>query len=132
MNSFQIERIKEIVAGYPQIKLVYFFGSQAKKEADLLSDYDFAIYLNESDNLKMRDIQFELAAKIAKVLQTDKLDIIVMNLVNNPVLKYNIIKDGRIIFEKSPYRVLAEPKILNEYFDFQTELVKNNLTRAVR
>ena len=131
MNSFQIERIKEIVAGYPQIKLVYFFGSQAKKEADLLSDYDFAIYLNESDNLKMRDIQFELAAKIAKVLQTDKLDIIVMNLVNNPVLKYNIIKEGIIIIEKDPYRILVEPKILNEYFGFQTELHKYNLIRAL-
>jgi hypothetical protein len=44
-------------------------------------------------------------------------------------LKYSIIKDGNLIFEKEPFKVIVEPKILNEYFDFHAMLLRHRLTR---
>lgn len=131
MENIDIAKIKEAAAAFAQIKLFYIFGSRARREAGVLSDFDFAIYLDENDKIKMRDIQFELSAKIAQILKTDRVDIVVLNLTNNPSLKYNIVKDGQLILEKEPYKIIIEPRILNEYFDFQMELKKFNLTKAI-
>ena len=128
-NSF-LKKLQPIFRFYPQIKLVYFFGSRAQKKEGPLSDYDFAFYLEEKDKKKISEIQFELIDKISRVLKTNKVDVIVLNLVESPELKYNIIKEGKLIYEKTPFKVLIEPKILQEFFDFQIMLKKYNLTRA--
>lgn len=128
-----VENIKEISALfklYPEIKLVYLFGSQAASKQGLLSDYDFAIYLDEKDKKRMLDIKLELMDKIGRTLKTDKVDIVILNIIESPEIKYNIIKDGKLIFEKEPFKVIVEPKILNEYFDFHSLLLKYNLTKT--
>ena len=127
-NSF-LEKLQPIFGSYPQIKLVYFFGSRSEGKEGPLSDYDFAFYLDEKDKKKISEIQFELMDKISRVLKTDKIDIVMINLVESPELKYNIIKDGKLIYEKEPFKVLIEPQILNEYFDFKLSLKKFNLTK---
>jgi hypothetical protein len=58
------------------------------------------------------------------------IDIVILNLARSPELKYQIINGGRLIYEKEPFKVLIEPRILNEYFDFQKMLLKYNLTEA--
>lgn len=78
----------------------------------------------------MYEIKFELYDALSRILKTDKIDIVVLNQVQLPELKYLIIKEGRLIFEKKPYKVIVEPKILNEYFDFQTLLLRYNLTQT--
>ena len=47
-----------------------------------------------------------------------------------PELKYNIISQGVLLFERGPHRIVVEPKILNEYFDFVYLLRKYKLTKA--
>jgi len=130
MKKNFFKKLQPIFKSYPQIKLVYFFGSRAQKKEGPLSDYDFAFYLEEKDKKKISEIQFELIDKISRVLKTNKVDVIVLNLVESPELKYNIIKEGKLIYEKTPFKVLIEPKILQEFFDFQIMLKKYNLTRA--
>ena len=68
--------------------------------------------------------------EISLALRTDKLDIIILNLIESPELKYKIIRDGVLLFKEEPYKVLVEPRILNEYFDFHDLLVRYNLTKA--
>ncbi|HLD30652.1 MAG TPA: nucleotidyltransferase domain-containing protein [Patescibacteria group bacterium] len=125
-----IENIIPIFKKYPQIKLAYFFGSRAEKTEGPMSDYDFAVYLDEKDKNKMSEIKFFLADKIGLALQTDKIDIVILNTAESSELKYNIIKDGILIHEKEPYKMIVEPKILNEYFDFYSMLKRHNLTAA--
>jgi len=110
--------------------LVYLFGSQATGKAGPLSDYDFAIYLDEKDKKKIFDIKLELLASISRALQTDKVDIVVLNTVDAPELKYNIIKEGKAIFERDSFKLLVEPRIMNEYFDFKMSLQRHNLTKG--
>ncbi len=130
MNQEQLGNIKNIFKLYPEIKLVYFFGSKVIGTDGPLSDYDFALYLDEKDKKRMLDIKFELFDRLSRFFKTDKVDIVVLNLTESPELKYNIIKEGELIFEEEPFRILLEPKILNEYFDFHLMLLKYNLTKA--
>jgi len=125
-----IQSLTKIFKRYPKIKLVYLFGSRARGKEGPLSDYDFAFYLNEKDRSKIFDIKLKLLDEITRALGTDKVDVVVLNLVEEPEMKYNIIKEGRLIFEREPFKVLVEPRILNEYFDFHDLLLRHNLTKA--
>lgn len=107
-----------------------FFGSKAKNKAGPLSDYDFAVYLDEKNAKKIFDIQVDLINKLSLELKTDKVDLVIMNTLESPELKYNVVKDGKLIFEQEPYKALIEPNILNEYFDFRLMLFKNNLVKS--
>lgn len=130
----EIETIKEkvvpIFKGYPEIKLVYFFGSKARGDSGPLSDYDFAVYADEKKIDNIFDLKFSLQDKISRVLSTDKVDVIMLGITQSPEFKFNVIREGALIYEIEPYKIIVEPMILNEYFDFHTLLTKYNLTRA--
>lgn len=114
----------------PQIKLAYLFGSQAKGDVGALSDYDFAFYLAEKDPKEIFEIRLQLLSRLSRLLNTDNLDVVILNEVESPELKYEIIQEGKLIYEQEPYRVLLEPQILNEYFDFHILLSRYHLTKA--
>jgi predicted nucleotidyltransferase len=124
------EKLSGIILRYPQIKLVYLFGSQARGEVGPLSDYDFAIYFDEKDRKKMFDTKLELMGQLNRVLGTDKVDIAILNLSEMPEFRFNVIMKGRLIYEEEPFRVIVEPKILNEYFDFKSILTRYGLTKS--
>lgn len=130
MTEKESQKLKSIFQSYPEIKLAYFFGSKAMGGAGPLSDYDFAVYLDERNKKKLFEIKFALMDKISRFLKTDKIDIVVLNIAESPELKYQIIKEGELIFEREPFKVLVEPRILNEYFDFRSMLLRHNLTKA--
>lgn len=103
--------VGEIVKKYSQIKLVYLFGSKANETAGPLSDYDIAVYLDETDKMRRFDIKLDSETVLAKELKTDKIDVVV-------------------IYEEEPYKMLIEPGILNEYFDFRQSLRQFGLTKT--
>lgn len=114
-----IDKIKDICAKYQEIKLLYVFGSVARGDEGPLSDYDFAVYLEEVDPQKRFGLRLKLAVGISKILESDKIDVVVINDLDNVNLKYAIISDGKIICEEEPYKMVVESRILNEYFDFK-------------
>lgn len=130
LSNLEIDNLKKLFQSKSQIKLVYLFGSQARKTSGPLSDYDFAFYINEKDKKKLFDLKLNLISKLSQILKSDKIDVVILNMVESPELKYNIIKDGKLIFEREPYRILIEPQILNNYFDFHNLLLRYNLTKA--
>ena len=130
LSNLQIDSLKKLFQSKSQIKLVYLFGSQACKTSGPLSDYDFAFYIDEKDKKKLFDLKLNLISKLSQLLKSDKIDVVILNMVESPELKYNIIKDGKLIFEREPYRILIEPQILNSYFDFHNLLLRYNLTKA--
>ena len=125
------EKITSVILAHPEIKLAYLFGSHAVDSAGPMSDYDFAFYIEAKEEKRLYDLKFILMDKIGRALKTDKIDVVILNLTESPELKYNIIKEGKLLYAQEPFKVLIEPRILNEYFDFHALLVKNNLTKAV-
>jgi len=130
LSGIQIDNLKSFFQSNSQIKLVYLFGSQANKTSGPLSDYDFAFYIDEKDKKKLFNLKLDLIGKLSKFFKSDKVDVVILNMVESPELKYNIIKEGKLIFEREPYRLLIEPQILNNYFDFHNLLLRYNLTKA--
>lgn len=124
------QKLRPIFEKYQAIKLVYLFGSVARAQDGPMSDYDFAFYLDTVDKRKIFEIKLELIGQISRLLKTDKVDVVILNTAEKPELKYSIIKEGKIIFEKELFRVIVEPRILNEYFDFRSFLLRYNLTRS--
>lgn len=114
----------------PPVKLGYFFGSRAENSAGPLSDYDFAFYLDEINKEKRFEIRLTLIRHLTKLFQTDDVDVVILNDAQAPELKYNIIKSGILFYEQEPFKVLIEPRILNEYFDFHSSLLRHGLTKA--
>ena len=54
---------------------------------------------------------------------------VILNLAESPEFKYDVIKNGKLIFEREPFKVVVEPRILNEYFDFRDLLLRYDLTK---
>lgn len=131
MTSLEEQKIKKICEKYGEIGIAYLFGSQVTGKTHAQSDYDIAVYFNEPDVLKRHNILFNLSSEISRVFQSDAIDIHSLNDLQNPLLKYSIIVKGKVIFEREPYRVIIEPRILNDYFDFTHHLKKYNLTKAL-
>lgn len=129
-RAIEIQNLANIFKLYPQVKLVYFFGSRARGANGSLSDYDFGVYLEEKDKKKRFDIRLRLMARLSSELRLDAVDVVILNDAESPELKYNIIKEGKVIYEKEPYKVFLEPRILNEYFDFMYGLRKYSLTKT--
>ncbi|MEK7562204.1 MAG: nucleotidyltransferase domain-containing protein [Patescibacteria group bacterium] len=126
----EIENLTPIFERYPEVKLVYLFGSRATGKIGPLSDYDFAVYLDEKDAKKRLELRLKLIGEVTKVLKTDNVDLCILNDIDEPEIKYSIITDGMLMLEVEPFKVLVEPRILNEYFDFHSLLLRHNLTKA--
>lgn len=55
---------------------------------------------------------------MSQSLQCDKVDLIDLDQDISPLLKYQVLCEGILLFERSAHRLHVEPKILNLYFDF--------------
>ena len=128
--EIQKDKIRHILEQYPQVKLGYLFDSQATGKTGPLSDYDFAVYLEEKDAQKRFALRLQLMHALSKELKTDNVDVLILNDIKSPEVKYSIIKEGILLHEQEPYKVLLLPRILNEYFDFMHGLRKYGLTKA--
>ena len=113
----------------PSVAFVYLFGSRAAGQTGPMSDYDLAVFLDERDVVKRHAVLFRLAAAISKALKSDAIDLHCLNDLSAPELKFRIIHDGVVLFERGALRLIIEPRILNEYFDFTYLLRKYNLTK---
>jgi len=125
-----VKAILAAVKKYPAVKLAYLFGSRAAGNHGTTSDYDIAIYADGLDKKKRFDLKLKLIADLSRLLKTDAIDLVMLNDAQSPELKYNIIRNGILVCDREPFRVILEPRILNEYFDFRQSLLKYNLTSA--
>lgn len=120
--------LRPLFEKHRDVGLVYLFGSHARGEAGRSSDVDIAVYFNQKDPVKRHNLLFQIAGDVSQSLKTDNVDIVSLNDLESPLLKFRIIKEGNILFEKEPFRVLVEPKILNDYFDFADGLRRYGLS----
>lgn len=111
-----------------EIAIAYLFGSQATSTSSEQSDVDIAVYFSEPDTVKRHNLLFSLSADMMHALGTDHIDAHSLNDIRSPLLKYRIMQEGIVLFEREPYRIILEPRILNEYSDFLYLLKKHNLT----
>ena len=93
------------------IKLAYLFGSHEGP----ISDYDIAVLFTK---MVTPEKTYELARKVATLLMTERMDIVVLNCA--PIeLKSAVIATGTVIYEADPVaRVEFEATTLSLYGAF--------------
>ena len=111
-----------------RVRLAYVFGSRAREDSGPLSDYDFAVYFGPLSPLEAFDVRTSLLEKLTRVLRSDAVDILDLDTSVNPELKFSVIKDGIMVMERDASRLILEPRIQNEFFDFKAVLARHGLT----
>jgi uncharacterized protein len=109
------QKFTDILTDFPEIELVYLFGSRVSGAIGPLSDYDIAIVENAAAPYQLQArFQFELT----RLLNTDKVDVILLKTA--PIeLAYKVIVEGRLLFKKDIHtHVEFEARILSLYFDY--------------
>ena len=119
----------ELLASYGEVETVYLFGSIADGTATPQSDFDIGVRCKSGlSKEELYNLQFELAGKLCLVLKTDKVDLIVLGATSNSELRYNIIHDGIVCFDRSRDRIAYETRIAHEYEDHIICLRRHGLT----
>ena len=121
MNK-NIKKITEIVektfSKEKAVLFCYLFGSTASAKTISTSDIDIAIYLDEKKCKDFFEKRLELIAKLSKELKKD-VDVVILNTAP-PLLKYVVLKEGKLIFERDESKKIDfELRSINEYFDFK-------------
>jgi predicted nucleotidyltransferase len=114
----QIKRLETYFSSQEQkqsIELVYLFGSYASGSEGPVSDYDIAALYSKMPAAAER---YNLAHKLAVLLMTDRIDLVVLNYA--PIeLRYNVIATGVVIYEQNlAVRVEFEANTLSRYGDY--------------
>lgn len=109
------EHIDKLVQDYG-IKLIYIFGSYAKRENREDSDVDIAMYLEgEVDGF----VKLAILDELVGIFNREDIDLVVLNNVDE-VLKFQVIKYGKVIYmEDLVTKVIFEARVMSEYMDME-------------
>lgn len=128
------EILKEYGQGKKEITALYLFGSYAEGKQRPNSDIDIAIltepYMNKQESFISR---LNFKNDIAKLLKKD-IDLVIFQETGE-FLSYQIIKNGKLVFERDKDKVsLFRSKKIVQYLDYQFLLNKmqKGMTSAMR
>jgi predicted nucleotidyltransferase len=107
---------RSYLQSHRNVLFAYLFGSLAKGNPTPLSDVDIAVFLKEGVNVANNKL--ELLGGLIDILQTDEIDLVILNSAQLPLLM-NILKNKKIIVDKKPFaRQTFESLTMRKYFDF--------------
>ena len=113
-QNANLQDLTPILEKDKRVKFAYLFGSRARGQAGPLSDTDVAVYLDR--RIKHGDYRLKLMEKLAKILKSDQLDLVVLNQAP-PLLRHEIIKYGRILKDGDSRRIPFEAEVIRECLD---------------
>lgn len=110
------DELAKVFESEDSVSLAYVFGSMARGEAGTLSDVDLAVYLDESvPEDRYFDVKMDLLERSMDVLG-DEVDLVVMNSAS-PLMNYNIVSKGELLYEKPRVRVAIEARTVDTFLD---------------
>jgi len=95
-----IPQVTAYLKSNPDIIFAYLFGSFAKGKQQPLSDVDIAVYLKRG--VTVEECKLAILGRLIDILQTDEIDLVVLNTVNLPLV-INVLKSKKIIVDKEPF-----------------------------
>jgi predicted nucleotidyltransferase len=123
--SSDVERIRPLLAGHPEILEAYLFGSLARGDAGAHSDVDLAVYV---DRAAIPEAPFgyvaALTAELMRLLGRNDVDVVLLNDAP-PLLYHRVLRDGRRLFSRDlPATTRREGYALSRYCDYVPQLRK--------
>jgi predicted nucleotidyltransferase len=110
------EKLPDILTDFPEVSLVYLFGSQVTGQVGPMSDYDLALLHDSPENDIAIQSRFQHA--FAQTLNADRIDVVLLSHV--PVeLAYHIIAKGKLLYKRDTLSwVEFEAGVLSRYGDY--------------
>jgi predicted nucleotidyltransferase len=110
------EKILKVSSDFPEISLVYLFGSQVTGGIGPLSDIDLGV-LVEHEAVSM-ELQARLTHEYTRVLGMERIDVVLLNKA--PVeLAFSVIGQGKLIYKRSrAEKVEYEATVMSLYYDY--------------
>lgn len=117
MENINIKSIEPIFERHGVV-LAYLFGSQAHGKTGPHSDIDVGVVFDK--NIIPLQKQFSeklaIALEIEKEFEIENADVINLNQQTNPVLRYEVVLEGKVIFMKDPeIKTQLARAVLREY-----------------
>ncbi len=117
-----LKDLKEVLETDKEILFAYLYGSYIYNSIHFESDIDVAVYLMPSDMEEYIKKESKLLTALITKLHLDKIDLRILNTAPF-LLKYNVIKEGILIFVKDELeRVNFETKIMERFFELKPYL----------
>jgi predicted nucleotidyltransferase len=123
INSYSdILRIRQILKGYPHVRLALLFGSLAKGNARKDSDLDLAIATDHPlDSRQKMQLIAELASAIGR-----PIDLVDFAMIGEPLLGQIIVHGRRILGDDDHYARLLSTHLFAEadFVPYQTRILQ--------
>src|SRR3989344_4750085 len=102
-----------------KVMLAYVFGSFAYGTVTPLSDLDIAVVFDKKAPDKEHfDRRLRLSYEIGKLTEMDRVDVVDLEAVRNPLLKHDAALEGKVLFSKNKeFQREFELRTLQEYED---------------
>jgi predicted nucleotidyltransferase len=106
----------------PRILFAYIFGSTGTDSESSGSDLDIAVYFDMPPSAVELDHKLLLYAAVSRAMKRNDIDIVVLNTCTNQMLLYEIMTQGKLIFEVDfEVRALFEQQTLHQAIDFKQQ-----------
>lgn len=117
MDKKIVQKIAKI-AEKSEVEYLYLFGSQARGKTRPRSDFDFAVKFKPNVKNKFK-AKLSLMTELGNILEREDVDVVDIERAD-PILRFNIIKDGKVIFSRNEkLRVMDKVRAMATYFDRQ-------------
>ena len=116
--------LKPYLAGRPEIRFAYLFGSLAKGTENRLSDVDVAVFLDlESLDRQLPEYPYgykaHLISELMSQLRTNQIDVLILNDAG-PFMRFQVLHQGIVICETDrEERIRFQALALSRYFDLK-------------
>jgi len=113
VNTLEISQILPgILPDFPEISLVYLFGSQAIGKTGPMSDFDLAIFIDPSEEDDAIQARFQHALVLA--LHTRRVDVVLLKRARLSS-RIKIIANGKLIYKRDTFtQVEFEAQVLDD------------------
>jgi predicted nucleotidyltransferase len=114
--QFLKDTLTEVSSAFPEVCLVYLFGSQVGEQVGPLSDIDLGVLLERGS--KEQDVRARLTHELASALDFGRIDVLILNTA--PVeLAYAVLAQGILLYQRDlATRVEYEAQVLSRYGDY--------------
>ena len=101
LSSKDKDSLAQYFRAQGSVQIAFLFGSQARGGVGPLSDVDLAVLLDDTTDPKdYFNYKAKMIAELMGVLSRNSVDLVVLNQAT-PLLKYQVVRDGVVLFEKA-------------------------------
>ena len=120
----------QIPTKIPSLEMLIIFGSRARGNTHVNSDWDFAILYNQQQQMENRYLSLEVYDIVSDVLRISD-DIDVINLSSCSLLiAHAVARDGKVLYEKKSglFESFQSKSLLSEN---QLEVIQKDLRKGL-